>query len=31
MAENERHRLVLRTRIVSAALRAQQWLARLRK
>lgn len=30
-AENERHRLVLRTRIVSAALRAQQWLARLRK
>jgi len=30
-AENERHRLVLRTRIVAAALRVQRWLARWRR
>ena len=30
-AENERHRLVLRTRIVAAALRVQQWLAGWRR
>jgi chromosome segregation ATPase len=30
-AENERHRLVLRTRIVAAALGLQRWLARWRR